>query len=249
METDWSVAAGADDPAIEAEWSDAASGLRFVDLRVDEAQQRERIAALPEAAAAPALGRALALLNAPGGMLMTTKCDRWAMDQEELAEMADLLDAPEAPYGVASYIDVLMAHPVPMSDFLLHEEWARTTARRAAALDLEHARLDIVVRPARREGAWGFGLTMYCYGVGDDAQHAGAAWSEALEQTVPVLIQAGESMLAKPAELRPEDAPDGSSAYGDLPRPDAGSVAAHRMGLRGLAAKRYNEGQRPGAGE
>jgi hypothetical protein len=210
VETDWSVAATAEDPAIEAEWSDAASGLRFVDLRVDATEQGKRIAALPEAA--PALGQALALLNAPGGMLMTTKCDRWAMDTDELAEMADLLDAPAAAYGVASYIDVLMAHQVPMSDFLLHEEWARTTARRAAALDVENARLDIVVRPARREGTWGFGLTVYCYGVGEDAQQAGAAWSEALEQTVPVLIRAGESMFAKPAELRPEDAPDGSSS-------------------------------------
>jgi hypothetical protein len=212
VETDWSVAAAADDPAIEAEWSDAGSGLRFADLRVDAAEQERRIAALPETAAAPALGRALALLNAPGGMLMTTKCDRWTMDTDELAEMADLLDAQEAAHGVASYIDVLMAHQVPMSDFLLHEEWARTTARRAAALDLENARLDIVVRPARREGAWGFGLTVYCYGVGEDAHQAGAAWSEALERTVPLLIRAGESMFAKPAELRPEDAPDGSSA-------------------------------------
>lgn len=212
METDWSVAAAADDPAIEAEWSDAGSGLRFADLRVDAAEQERRIAALPETAAAPALGRALALLNAPGGVLMTTKCDRWAMDTDELAEMADLLDAPAAAYGVATYIDVLMAHQVPMSDFLLHEEWARTTARRAAALDLENTRLDIVVRPARREGAWGFGLTVYCYGVGEDANQAGAAWSEALERTVPLLIRAGESMFAKPAELRPEDAPDGSSA-------------------------------------
>src|ERR1700724_115954 len=96
VETDWSVAAAADDPAIEAEWSDAGSGLRFADLRVDAAEQERRIA--------------------------------------ELAEMADLLDAQEAAHGTASYIDVLMAHQVPMSDFLLHEEWARTTARRAAAL-------------------------------------------------------------------------------------------------------------------
>jgi hypothetical protein len=212
VETDWSVAAAADDPAIEAEWSDAATGLRFVDLRVDEAQRAERIAALPEAAASPALGRALALLNAPAGMLITTKCDRWAMDADELAEMADLLDTPTAADGVASYIDVLMAHPVPMSDFLLHEEWARITARRAAALELEDARLDIVVRPARREETWGFGLTVYCYGVGEDAEQASAAWAEALEKTVPLLIHAGESMFAKPAELRPEDAPDGSSS-------------------------------------
>ncbi len=35
METDWSVAAGADDPVIETRWSDAASGHGWVALRVD----------------------------------------------------------------------------------------------------------------------------------------------------------------------------------------------------------------------
>jgi hypothetical protein len=211
METDWSVAAAADDPAIEAEWADG-SGLRSVDLRVDEELQRERIGAMPEAAAAPPLARALALLNAPGGMLMTTKCDRWGMDADELAEMADLLDGPVAAYGIASYIDVLMAYVVPMSDFLLHEEWARSTARRCAAFELEDARLDIVVRPARRDASWGFGLTVYCYGVGGDEERAGEVWSQVVEQTVPMLISAGESMFAKAADLRPEDAPDGSSS-------------------------------------
>ena len=83
MESDWSVAAGADDPVIETHWSDAASGLAWVDLRVDE-----EIAAEPDCRTAggrciPAMARALALLNAPHGMLMTTKCDRWQMERRE----------------------------------------------------------------------------------------------------------------------------------------------------------------------
>ena len=127
METDWSVAAGGDDPVIEARWSDAATGLAWVDLRVDGETQRSRIAALPEAARSPAMARALALLNAPRGVLMTTKCDRWLLSDAERAELADALDAPVLACGYGSYIDVLMAHAVPMADFLLHEEWARTT--------------------------------------------------------------------------------------------------------------------------
>jgi hypothetical protein len=87
METDWSVAAGADDPVIETRWSDAASGLGWVDLRVDGEMQRSRIAALPEAARSPAMTEALALLNAPHGLLMTTKCDRWQLSDEERAEL------------------------------------------------------------------------------------------------------------------------------------------------------------------
>src|ERR1700748_3659388 len=116
MESDWNVAAGADDPVIETHWSDAATGLVWVDLRVEKELQQSRIAALPEAADSHALARALALLNAPYGLLMTTKCDRWRMSEAELAELADLLDAPSAACGYGSYIDVLMAHVVPMED-------------------------------------------------------------------------------------------------------------------------------------
>jgi hypothetical protein len=201
METDWSVAAGADDPAIEARWSDASSGLAWVDLRVDAETQSARIAALPEAAASPAMGKALSLLNAPHGLLMTTKCDRWQMNGEERAELADALDAPAAAYGVGSYIDVLMTHAVPVTDFLMHEEWARTAARRCAALPIDDARVELVVRPAHNDAVWGYGLTLYCYAGGADERAAEAAWGVVIEQTVPVLIATAESRFASPKEI------------------------------------------------
>jgi hypothetical protein len=201
METDWSVAAGADDPVIEAHWSDAASGLRWVDLRVDRETQQSRIAALPEAAASPAMARVLALLNAPRGVLMTTKCDRWLLSDAELAELADTLDATVLACGYGSYIDVLMTHAVPMADFLLHEEWARTTARRCAALPLDDARLDVVVRPAHKDDVWGYGLTVYCYAGGVDEVRAEAVWADAIEQTAPILIATAEAMFASPEEI------------------------------------------------
>ena len=201
METDWSVAAGADDPVIEARWSDASSGLAWVDLRVSVETQRSRIAALPEAAASPAMAKALALLNAPHGLLMTTKCDRWQMSDEERAELAEVLDGPVAACGVASYIDVLMAHAVPISDFLLHEEWARTAARRCAAFPIDNARVELVVRPARIDAIWGYGLTVYCYAGDADERRAEAAWSRVIEQTVPVLIATAEAMVVSPEEM------------------------------------------------
>ena len=201
METDWSVAASAEDPVIETCWSDAASGLRWVDLRVEGEMQRSRIAALPEAARSPAMAEALALLNAPHGLLITTKCDSWRLSQEERAELASALDGPEVAYGYGSYIDVLMAHAVPMADFLLHEEWARTTARRCAGLAIEDARLELVVRPAHHGDTWGYGTTVYCYAGGADEAGAEAAWSKALEATTPILIATAESMFASPQEL------------------------------------------------
>jgi hypothetical protein len=201
METDWSVAAGADDPVIEARWSDAASRLQWVDLRVDGEAQRSRIAALPEAASSPAMARALALLNASRGVLMTTKCDRWLLSDAELAELADTLDAPVLPCGYGSYIDVLIVHAVPMSDFLLHEEWARTTARRCAALPVDDARMDVVVRPAREDDLWGYGLSVYCYAGGADELRAEAVWADAMEQTAPILIATAEAMFASPEEI------------------------------------------------
>lgn len=195
METDWSVAAGADDPVIETDWADAATGRRWVDLRVAEEIQQQRIAALTESAATPAMADALAQLNAPDGALMTTKCDRWPLDADERSELADALDMPLASFGWGSYIDVLMAHPVPMADFLLHEEWARMAALRSAALEQPEARLELVVRPAHREGVWGYGLTVYHYAAGDNAQRADGSWAAAVEQTVPILIAAAEAMM------------------------------------------------------
>ena len=201
METDWSVAVGGDDPVIEARWSDAATGLAWVDLRMDGETQRSRIAALPEAARSPAMARALALLNALRGVLMTTKCDRWLLSDAERAELADALDAPVLACGYGSYIDVLMAHAVPMADFLLHEEWARTTARRCAALPIDDARLEVVVRPAHKDDVWGYGATVYCYAGGVDEVRAEAVWADAIEQTVPILIATAEAMFASPEEI------------------------------------------------
>jgi hypothetical protein len=201
METDWSVAAGADDPVIETGWSDAASGLSWVDLRVDAETQRSRIAGLPEGARSPTMAEALARLNGPRGLLLTTKCDRWRLSDRERAELADALDAPMAASGYGSYIDVLMAHAVPMADFLLHEKWARVTSRRCKALNVEDARLELVVRRARHGEVSGYGLTVYCYAGGADEVHAEAAWERAVEQTTPVLIATAEALFASPEEL------------------------------------------------
>lgn len=198
METDWSVAAGGDDPVIEVPWSEAATGLAWVDLRIDGETQRSRIAALPEVAAWPAMAHALALLNAPRGLLMTTKADRWVLSDAERAELADTLDAAIPGCGYGLYVDVLMAHAVPMADFLLHEEWARTTALRCAAMAIEDARLELVVRPAHKDAVWGYGLTVYCYTGGADEVRAQAVLDKALEQTVPVLIATAEAMFASP---------------------------------------------------
>ena len=139
MESDWSVAAGADDPVIETHWSDAASGLAWIDLRVDANCSGAGSQHCRRLVASPAMARALALLNAPHGMLMTSKCDRWRLSDAELVELAEALDVSLAAYGFGSYIDLLMVHAIPMADFLLHEEWARTAARRCAALNVPMA--------------------------------------------------------------------------------------------------------------
>ena len=200
METDWNVAAAGDDPLIEVPWADAGSAMQFVDLRVETALRRVWIAAIPEAAGSPPLARALDRLNDPAGLLMTSKCDRWALDAEERAALADALDAPAEAHGWGSYIDVLMAHALPMADFLLHEEWARATARRCSGLTHSQARLELIIRPAQRHQTWGYGLSMYVYGGGSTPDAAEAVWAAALEDCVTVLCAAGEAMLMSPGE-------------------------------------------------
>jgi hypothetical protein len=196
METDWSVAAAGDDPAIELPWHDSASGAGWVDLRVDSELQRLRIAGIPEAAGSPALAKCLALLNAPNGLLMTTKCDRWLLSEDERVELAEALDGAVTAWAVGSYIDVLMAHTTLMSDFLLHEEWARLASLRCAALPAEDARMEAVVRPANSHGVWGYGITLYCYAGSGDESSAEAAWAGALQQVTSVFVASAESLLA-----------------------------------------------------
>ncbi len=200
METDWSVAAGGDDPLIVVPWKDEAGRVRFVDLRQPRDLQSASLSQLPEASTSPSLWRLLTLLNDSGGVLMTSKCDRWQMDDEERRELSDVLDAPVAPAGVASYVDVLMTHPMPMADFLLHEEWVRATALGCAALEHPAARLDLIVRPAQLDGHWGYGVSMYVYAVGANVAQAEAAWSAALDGCAPILRAAAEATMADPAQ-------------------------------------------------
>jgi hypothetical protein len=207
METDWGVAAAADDPVIELAWQDAATGLRFVELRMVAEEQRARIAALPEAAGRPALAQALTEWNDPDGLLLTAKCDGWVMDAAELAALADALDAPVEQHGRASYIDVLLAHAIPRADFLLHEEWARAAAIACAALPYPAARLDLVIRPARVEEAWGYGLSVYIYAAGATAEQAEEHWAAALTGCVPPLRAAAEGMMVPPEQVQPDQMP------------------------------------------
>ena len=201
METDWSVAAGADDPLIEIPWRDAAMGLEFTDLRVNAVTQTDRIAGLPETADSSALARVLALLNRRTGLLMTSKCDRWLLDDEERAELAEILDTPIAAHGCGSYIDVLMTHPIPMADLLLHEEWARATTRRSATLAHPEARLDLIIRPAQFHTVWGYGMTVYHYAAGSDPRRAQDAWTAALEETVAILIEVADASVVRAGSL------------------------------------------------
>jgi hypothetical protein len=207
MESDWSVAVSSEDPVIGTDWAPAPGAAPWRDLRLaDPVLQRSRIASLPEAVSSPALARALHRLNAPGGVLRTVKCDRWVLSRQELEEHALLLDVPAGAHGTGSYIDVLMDHPIPRADFLLHEEWARTVARRASAVELGDARTEMVVRPALEEGCWGFGLSAYCYGMGADAGAGEAAWAAALDAMVPLLAEAAEG-LVPPADAFADEGP------------------------------------------
>jgi hypothetical protein len=101
-----------------------------------------------------------------------------------------------------------MAHAIPMADFLLHEEWVRTAARRCAGLDLPDGRVEMAVRPARKDGIWGFGMSVYCYASGGGEAAAGTAWAEALEQTIPIVIASAEELFVSPEELGNGDYPD-----------------------------------------
>ncbi len=139
MEADWEFEVGGDAPVIEAHWAG------FVDLQ----RAPELAMQLPESAQLPALGEALARLNAAGSPVWTSKCDFWPhLEADEFD--ADELDAPCGctVHAMGCFIDLL-----PKSD----QQWTQpATAEKActricgllSAVPLRCCRVDLVIRRA-----------------------------------------------------------------------------------------------------
>jgi hypothetical protein len=184
MEADWEIEIGGESPVIEAYWPG------FVDLRLHP----ERASQLPEAAALPALARALEVLNAETSPLWTSKCDFWPILDASGFDL-DELDAPPGcdAYGVGGYLDLF-----PRQD----HKWVQPATAAAdckhlctllRAVPLRCCRIDLIVRQAildsanLTDGSVRLGVTAYFTACGPTHAEATAAIQAALAKFARVL--------------------------------------------------------------
>ena len=198
MLSDWSVECASEDPVLVVPWAspDGDAAPHFVDLR-DNPYDLDQIS---EAEQYPPLMQALRALNVPRSPVFTAKCDAWALDSEELGELAAELDLAELGHepreesegvaGFASYIDLVWRDRTIFASFHQSEQLLHRLTRLAAPLDHPAAMLDCVLRPALVDFTGpqeGYSITLYIKALGPDLDAAREAWSAALQAVVGLL--------------------------------------------------------------
>ncbi len=134
MEADWSAEVGADLPALVVPWEG------FVDLRVTSADT------VPETHEHPALAAALTRLNVSESGLMTSKCDVWTPERDEIDPLEFEAAPSQAACGLASYIDVLRVNPGGLASFAAHERWVRRVVADLRQSEARCCRVELVIR-------------------------------------------------------------------------------------------------------
>lgn len=175
MEADWAVEIGAGLPVMEVPWQD------WVDLR----GAQDRVLQIPSAAEQPALAATLIALNAEGSPWFTSKCDFWWVAPEEIDpyefDATDLAGAPLT--ACACYLDLVACDGTVMGSFERQQAWLRKLVSSLREIaDLEHCRVDLVLREAVVHGAQGFGCTAYVAGCGAEESSAVRAWESAVAE-------------------------------------------------------------------
>ncbi len=195
METDWTVACGADDPWVVVPWSGSDACLYYIDLRTEPGRLNE----IPEAAQYPSIAAALERWNQPESHLFTAKCDVWSYP----ARLFDAFDLPGFAEAHSSYIDLLARDTTVFSSFAACESLLRAWSANAQLTPHTGTRCEWTLRRARvfplsaqaaestAPPADGVAGPLYVWGYGSSPEAAASAWSEALTALIePVLIAA-----------------------------------------------------------
>jgi hypothetical protein len=188
MLVEWSVECAADDPVLVVPWSDPSGDGHFIDLR----ENPYDLELLPEAEQFPHLVHLLRALNAARSPVFTAKCDAWPLDTDELDRLRLELDVipDEAPFGFASYIDLIWRERSIFASFHQHEQLLHRLSHHISTLEHHYAMLDCVIRPALVDLTGpqeGFAITLYVKTLGHDSQAAEANWVAASDAVVAIL--------------------------------------------------------------
>ncbi len=193
MQSDWTVACGADDPEVVVPWAGKDPSLRYVDLR----QAPQAIQDIPEATQYLCVAAALQRWNQPDTFLFTAKCDVWSYP----AQLFDAEDLQEFAFACGSYIDLLFSDAATFASFEACERQLRVWTEVSRSIELPACRCEWTLRPARifpslpaltsatNSPQNGYATTLYVWGYGASPESAASAWANALETLIePVSI-------------------------------------------------------------
>ena len=176
MEADFAVELGADDETLELPWAAAAGGPRYYDLK----RQPELLLQVEEARRTAELGEFLAVMNSPGGILETAKCDTWSSTEINPEE-----EIFGAAYKFCSYVDLLFSQETSRCSFAEHEQFANRITQLLKRVPEIPAAAEVLGRRcfyhAGGESRDGFYITLYLFGYGDDEVQARQRWAIALK--------------------------------------------------------------------
>jgi hypothetical protein len=204
MLSEWTAECSHDAPTLIVPWSEhqsenpstspsnPAPGARFFDLRANPYD----IAEIPEVEHNPTLARALRSLNATRSPFLTAKCDTWSLSASDHAEALEalrlelMLSDEEAPYGFASYIDLLWRERSVFASAHQQQDRLDRIVRRAQRLQHPEAALECVLRPAFLDLSGpleGFAVTLYLTAVGPEPEIAHRNWELAMDDIIALL--------------------------------------------------------------
>jgi hypothetical protein len=172
MQADWEFEADSDAPVIDACWA------ALVDLR----GAPDRAMDLKEAREFPALGAALAQLNAPASPVWTSKCDYFTKLEPSEFDL-DELDAVDgnAAHGAGCYIDLLQRAATQWPEPNAAAETCRGLCGLLREVPLRSCRVDLVIRSAViAPDRMDLGITAYLSACGATPAAATATLAEAL---------------------------------------------------------------------
>ncbi len=188
MEADWAAEISPDLPCITVPWDG------FIDLR----DNPSAVFFIEEAAAHSALRDALLSFNSSASAFFTAKCDLWQLSQSEIDPDEFGSSIEDADHGIASYIDLLCHDLAVFSSYKFHERWARKLTSLLRSLDVNHGRVELVLRPSVVDQHTGFGLTLYAAGCGATPADAYTAWQTVLAAAVAATISTSTVVIPPP---------------------------------------------------
>ena len=189
MQVDSAVELGRDDDRLELPWEVPATACSYFDLK----RKPELVARIPEAAEYPELRDFLARVNSSASVLETAKCDAWCTS--ELNPEEDIF-AASRKFG--SYVDLVFSDPDLRLSFQFHEDFVRKLTALLKKSPEIPASGEFLIRRCyyhgeNGQGTFGFYVSFYGFGYGEDEQQARMQWAIALELVENAILQLSAS--------------------------------------------------------